>query len=207
MKISVHVQEYQHLDNQERISFLILDWSNMSESTIELISSSQKGGYLDDFAPCSTIRNGSVEICTYMRYGKKYILSASIVDDKRDGKAILRDDNGTVASELTFSMGTLTGPCKIYNTNGKPLFKGAFVNGKRNGKGVEYDEQGNGHEVIYRYGHRVIEESEHSILQTTQSARHSHTIIRINFTNKEKKPSSFRQLVNKVRNEWVSVKS
>lgn len=170
----------------------------MSKSNIELIATAHKGGYLDDFVPFSTMRNGSVEICTYMRYGNKYILSASIVDDKRDGEATLTDDVGNVVSMLTFSMGNLTGPCIIYGNNGKLLFKGALVDGIRNGNGVEYDEQGNEHEVIYRCGRRVIEESEHSILQTTQSARHSHT---------NKKPSSFRRLINKIRNSWVSVRS
>lgn len=70
------------------------------------------------------------------------IISTTIKNSKLNGQSTIMSNKGVVMAFLTFVDGIATGPCTLFE-DGFLFFKGFFVNGYRNGRGQEYDENGN----------------------------------------------------------------
>ena len=79
--------------------------------------------------------------------GIQYFLSGSYMrgtfrDHLPNGYIYEYNRNGKLLSECHMQNGIYAGKCTFYHTNGKIQFKGWYVDGERNGEGVEYNSEG-----------------------------------------------------------------
>ena len=74
-----------------------------------------------------------------------YFIRTSMKNGKMNGESSIYSKDNTLLATLTFVDGIASGPCTIYK-NGILFYKGYFVNGYREGRGQEYDENG---KVVY----------------------------------------------------------
>ena len=79
-------------------------------------------------------KNINISIINYKFFSGKYIIYGS----NRIGREYYGLDN-TLRFEGEYLNGKRNGKGKEYNYNGKLSFEGEYLNGKRNGKGKEYD--------------------------------------------------------------------
>ena len=68
-----------------------------------------------------------------------YKITTHLKDQKMDGESKLLSDKDVLVAKLTFVDGIANGPCTLYDENGALFFEGSFVNGYRQGKGKEYE--------------------------------------------------------------------
>ena len=109
------------------------DWFSSSDSKV----------YMDDYTLMSTNINDNTGIFVYKMNEMTYNLRVPLQNGKREGKAQLINQDGLIVSDLTFTDDELTGFCIIRDDNGVDRFRGMLVNGKKQGKCIEYDEYGN----------------------------------------------------------------
>ena len=69
-------------------------------------------------------------------------IRTTIIDSKTNGTSSIYSKSNVLMATLTFVNGIASGPCKIYE-DGYLFFSGYFVNGYREGRGKEYDKNGN----------------------------------------------------------------
>ena len=72
-----------------------------------------------------------------------YTIETSVINNKINGKAIIRSPDGIRIATLVYVDGVACGYCKLYDELGILYFKGYMENGYRHGRGTEYDENGN----------------------------------------------------------------
>ena len=119
-------------------------------------------GYLDEFAIINSTIEGNTEIAEYSKNGMKYVLSVEVKDGQRSGKGVLKDEDGGVIADLDFENNQITGWVVLRNDQYQIIFKGMMLNGRKQGKCIEYDE--NGRVVFHGYydengnPHRLFEE-------------------------------------------------
>ena len=85
--------------------------------------------------------HGSVNI----EVGKPHegcLIRTTLKNSKMEGESCIYSKDNVLMAKLTFVDGIATGPCSIYN-NGYLFFSGYFENGYREGRGKEYDRNGN----------------------------------------------------------------
>ena len=82
---------------------------------------------------------------THIEVGKPHEgcrIKTSMKNGKMDGESSIYSQDNTLMATLTFMNGIASGPCALCK-NGVLFCKGYFVNGYREGRGQEYDENGN----------------------------------------------------------------
>ena len=82
---------------------------------------------------------------THIEVGKPHegcLIKTTLKNGKMDGEASIYSQDNTLMATLTFVDGIASGPCTLCK-NGILFYKGYFVNGYREGRGQEYDENGN----------------------------------------------------------------
>ena len=82
---------------------------------------------------------------THIEVGKPHegcLIKTSMKNGKMDGESSIFSQDNTLMATLTFVNGIASGPCTLCK-NGILFYKGYFVNGYREGRGQEYDENGN----------------------------------------------------------------
>ena len=85
---------------------------------------------------------------TNIEVGKPHkgcLIKTTMKNGKMNGKSSIYSKDNTLMATLTFVDGIASGPCTICK-NGILFYKGYFVNGYREGRGQEYDENG---KVVY----------------------------------------------------------
>ena len=70
------------------------------------------------------------------------LIRTTLKNSKMEGESCIYSKDNVLMAKLTFVDGIATGPCFIYN-NGYLFFSGYFENGYREGRGKEYDRNGN----------------------------------------------------------------
>ena len=89
-------------------------------------------------------------------------LPVEVKDGHRNGKGVLKDEDGVVIADLNFVNNQITGLVVLRNDSHQIIFKGMMLNGQKRGKCIEYDE--NGGVVFHGYydengiPHRLFEE-------------------------------------------------
>ena len=81
-----------------------------------------------------------------------YKITTHLKDQKVDGESKLLSDKDVLVAKLTFVDGIANGPCTLYDENGALFFEGSFVNGYRQGKGKEYENDIVVYEGLYEKG-------------------------------------------------------
>ena len=82
---------------------------------------------------------------THIEVGKPHegcLIKTTMKNGKMDGESSIYSQDNTLMATLTFVDGIASGPCTLCK-NGILFYKGYFVNGYREGRGQEYDENGN----------------------------------------------------------------
>ena len=74
---------------------------------------------------------------TLEKDGKEYILECTWENNKKNGEGILLDPDGARAMKLHFKDDVVEGEGALYD-NGRVVFEGTWVNGKRCGPAQEY---------------------------------------------------------------------
>ena len=69
-------------------------------------------------------------------------IRTTLKNSKMDGESSIYSKKNILMASLTFVEGTACGPCTIYK-NGLVYYRGYFKNGRREGRGKEYDRNGN----------------------------------------------------------------
>ena len=85
--------------------------------------------------------NGSVNIEVDKPH-EGCLIRTTLKNSKMEGESCIYSKDNVLMAKLTFVDGIATGPCFIYN-NGYLFFSGYFENGYREGRGKEYDRNGN----------------------------------------------------------------
>ena len=85
--------------------------------------------------------NGSVNIEVDKPH-EGCLIRTTLKNSKMEGESCIYSKDNVLMAKLTFVDGIATGPCSIYN-NGYLFFSGYFENGYREGRGREYDRNGN----------------------------------------------------------------
>ena len=68
-----------------------------------------------------------------------YKITTHLKNKRMDGESRLFSEKNVLVAKLTFVDGIANGPCTLYDENGALFFEGSFVNGYRQGKGKEYE--------------------------------------------------------------------
>ena len=68
-------------------------------------------------------------------------IRTTLKNSKIDGESSIYSKKNILMASLTFVEGTACGPCTIYK-NGLVYYRGYFKNGRREGRGKEYDRNG-----------------------------------------------------------------
>ena len=89
-----------------------------------------------------------------------YKITTHLKDQKMDGESKLLSDKDVLVAKLTFVDGIANGPCTLYDENGALFFEGSFVNGYRQGKGKEYENDIVVHEGLYEKGKKLVKMTE-----------------------------------------------
>ena len=89
-----------------------------------------------------------------------YKITTHLKDQKMDGESKLLSDKDVLIAKLTFVDGIANGPCTLYDENGALFFEGSFVNGYRQGKGKEYENDIVVHEGLYEKGKKLVKMTE-----------------------------------------------
>ena len=85
-----------------------------------------------------------------------FIMNVTVKDGILDGKSELFSPDYVQITSLTFVKGVLTGECVLNDYDGVKFFKGYLENGYREGKGKEYDENGEFvFEGFYKHGKKL----------------------------------------------------
>ena len=109
--------------------------------------------------------------------------------------------NGDLLCDIEFKNDIFWNGYAIQNPHSRYVFKGFFANGKRNGKGVEYDNKG---AVIidgdWKYGH--LHNGEIRFVQTGSIGKHIKDVRPINFSEVKTETS---KLTSKPTGELVEV--
>ena len=82
---------------------------------------------------------------THIEVGKPHegcLIKTTMKNGKMNGESSIYSQDNTLMATLTFVNGIASGPCTLCK-NGILFYKGYFVNGYREGRGQEYDENGN----------------------------------------------------------------
>ena len=82
---------------------------------------------------------------THIEVGKPHegcLIKTTMKNGKMNGESSIYSQDNTLMATLTFVDGIASGPCTLCK-NGILFYKGYFVNGYREGRGQEYDENGN----------------------------------------------------------------
>ena len=72
-----------------------------------------------------------------------YTIDTFISDDKINGNATMMSEKQIVIAKLNFVNGIADGPCTLYDEFGQLFYEGYLKNGFRQGKGLQYDSEGN----------------------------------------------------------------
>ena len=72
-----------------------------------------------------------------------YSIQATVRNRKLNGVARILNEKNVKVATLTFVDGVASGPCTLLDNKGMIFFEGYLKNGYREGKGKEYDENGN----------------------------------------------------------------
>ena len=89
-----------------------------------------------------------------------YKITTHLKDQKMDGESKLLSDKDVLVAKLTFVDGIANGPCTLYDENGALFFEGSFVNGYRQGKGKEYENDIVVYEGLYEKGKKLVKMTE-----------------------------------------------
>ena len=114
----------------------------MDKTNIELVPHTNQSTALFDFHFICSSSNGNIEIVEYIRCGKKYLLTAEIENGKKNGKGLMKDEDGGVIADLTYVDDELNGFAVLRNDKYQIIFKGMMLSGRKQGKCIEYDEKG-----------------------------------------------------------------
>ena len=134
----------------------------MDTTNIELVPQNNPSTTLFDFQFVSSSAYGNEEIAEYIRNGKRYFLTVKVENGKKNGKGVLKDEDGGVIADLSYVDDELSGLAVLRNDNYQVIFNGMMMNGRKQGKCIEYDE--NGRVVFHGYydengnPHRLFEE-------------------------------------------------
>ena len=96
----------------------------------------------NQFPVMNVEQHGNKVVLTTANPHEHYTIHAKFVNNKLEGKAILKTPQDEVIARFSYSAGEMSGFCKIYYKSGKLFYKGYLLNGYRHGKGKEYDENG-----------------------------------------------------------------
>ena len=89
-----------------------------------------------------------------------YKIITHLKDQKMDGESKLLSDKDVLVAKLTFVDGIANGPCTLYDENGALFFEGSFVNGYRQGKGKEYENDIVVYEGLFEKGKKLVKMTE-----------------------------------------------
>ena len=114
----------------------------METTNIELVPQNEQHTILFDFQFINSSSNGNEEIEEYIRNGKTYFLTAEVKNGKKNGKGVMKDEDGGVIANLTYVEDEVSGLVVLRNDNYRVIFNGMMMNGVKQGKCIEYDENG-----------------------------------------------------------------
>ena len=89
----------------------------METTNIELVPQNTQTTTLFDFQFVSSTNNGNEEIAEYIRNGKKYFLTAEVKNGKKNGKGVMKDEDGGVIANLTYVEDEVSGLVVLRNDN------------------------------------------------------------------------------------------
>ena len=114
----------------------------MDITNIELVPQNDQSTTLFDFQFVSSSAYGNEEVAEYIRNGKRYSLTVKVENGKKNGKGLMKDEDGGVIADLTYVDDELNGFAVLRNDNYQIIFKGMLLNGRKQGKCIEFDEKG-----------------------------------------------------------------
>jgi antitoxin component YwqK of YwqJK toxin-antitoxin module len=151
----LHLYTFEGFPNKIIFSFTNKDHYNSIQRSLSTFEFRLKGSEILDNAVKSTYVNNSYNLSISSEkivdegYSSRSITSYIIslvkkegVYDPDNGPKKELDDNGRLKAEYTLLNGELNGKITIYHPNGRIMKTGNYINGKRSGIFVEFDENG-----------------------------------------------------------------
>ena len=89
-----------------------------------------------------------------------YKITTHLKNKRMDGESRLFSEKNVLVAKLTFVDGIANGPCTLYDENGALFFEGSFVNGYRQGKGKEYENDIVVYEGLFEKGKKLVKMTE-----------------------------------------------